>query len=869
MKKIEIFIGVFLCWHTILCLAMDPDQLPPIKRRAIVTQNGSQACQHQVTDQSLAVSATLNELMHRKIAISDQVKLLLACATGRSSVDIDTSLLGKICLDSKLLHKLMFFLPFCSCRNLSRINMRMHKRIIEDSNNSTILIAKKLIDDFVDPITYALTVAEGSSVVRLYGFSLNTAELVNYLLSQGCPIARTNLKKLTLISSPWEFPEARCQLHIPDGINMSPEQRFVCKKWLMIEKDQHDSVQTLWEKVHSIVTKNPETPLSIAISHQAVTKDLCLGLDGLKNLIVSLKFYSCQFLNKEETIAQLALLPLLQEIELHDTTFGPLHELFPEEICSCQKLIALMIKSRTELKMKVPKALQTMRNLDILLLDLDPMVETQIDFAERSDCYQHSPHSPRLMSTTANLISLGRINPHMLGFWGNLIGTLNHLDKLEGLGGNHLPFHQLIRLKNLRSLVLFAGDSCVGITQDNYNKILMACRVLKHLEFIDLAHIWSISRERLGGLLSIPYLKLRCCFGDSCHDMENLFTLSNLVKSEKQLIEHIELLNSQVQTPFFREILKLYPEFYSNLLMLSKKIPEYDLLTKFWRRNNITLTDLKKCPKDDPQEFIKIISVIKDNMDVFNKLLQLKSLLTPDGLGATDTQFMAIFSDLLNLGFAKALKKGDMPTLLTALNQGADPSKLDAIAHVANGMHDGTFDPNNPHIIQLIRLILEHGANPFTKIDNNSYNLERIFAYYPHIFQQDLLHMVAGNCGTLSDVLTLYTEIQAYDRRIDNLAQAIAQIGFHCPTCPVHSQTFNNACSLIDRIHRVLSPRLDDQCVCIDRQQYPSIHDLELLSTHKDDVHTSMAQLPGLFADLEHLYGELTSITPECWKFMD
>ena len=278
-------------------------------------------------------------------------------------------------LASEAYARILSFLPYQDCRNLAATCKTMRGSVLSNPVHSVNLVAERLRTEYVDPIVRVLLIAEGDPMVKLYGFEVSTAAVVNRLLSLGESIIKVNA------SSAHEYHEfplnhrlhgypttiGTQQLIIPQGVEFTEEETMMCKQWIELEnKKSTEKIDEFINRVKEAERLNPKTPLKITISYETVTADNLKLLSTScwpeleQSPIFSIEFVDCTFPNG---IGSISILKELRELILRTDDPNP----FPDELCLLTNLKSLKINCFENL-IVVPIHINSLSNLAILRL---------------------------------------------------------------------------------------------------------------------------------------------------------------------------------------------------------------------------------------------------------------------------------------------------------------------------------------------------------------------------------------------------------------------------------------------------------------------------------------------------------------------
>lgn len=300
--------------------------------------------------QSLAPSATRRRLPQQPqqpLAVQPP----LAAATSLFHLDNDTKT------------NIWQRLPFDSCYALAGSCKELRNLIIGNPDNLPILAAKKLKDDYVDPIARVLSMANGKPQVTLYKKTLPTALVINQLLQEGEDIIR-----VTGTADSQSNPiKVWLDLSIPEGVHFTQEQLLMCKSCQYIQLrpplglDYFKFLQGLSHEYER------NMPIKATLTNQTINTEYIEQL--CKYPIFSIHFNCCQF---PDGLKQISQLTQLRELIITDrSNLEPNDTLFPPELCTLPQLKALKIYGFDK-SIIVPAEIGNMHNLAILNLTIQP-----------------------------------------------------------------------------------------------------------------------------------------------------------------------------------------------------------------------------------------------------------------------------------------------------------------------------------------------------------------------------------------------------------------------------------------------------------------------------------------------------------------
>lgn len=510
-------------------------------------------------------------------------------------------------VNDDILQRIMSMLPLDGCRNLSCVCKQLRTRIMTTPALLASFIAQKLIDTYIDPITYVLHMAEGKPEVKLYGFTLNTATIINILKRQNCKIH----KSIDKITEPWwerfYYMEA---LTIPKGITLTKQQQAICNKYQEISL-QGNSLQEIVEEIKKAQDENPQSLLKIDMLDRKITPELCQALANFPIISISLINCQCEDFEAKEIFDQLKSLDLLQELRLRNVTFGSNREIFPKELCALEQLTLLDLKSQESIQ--IPAEIGSMPNLNMLILE----AYGDIDFPQTSTPLQHCP---QFIYTRARKTSLGNINPKVFCSQGFITGSFEHMDNLIVLGGSDIPADQLKNLKNLRKIVFLNDDrGFFDLTsKKNMADVIEACVQLKNVEHLNLTSVdWSLYRNLFEKLLKADHIKTINLDNVAIprRQLKEFIQLGNFIADNQQFINKIKGLIVSLPTETIKDFLVHHSKLAEALQTFQQEISLYLNMAQIWKKrviNHKAISELASF-SDNPQKSLDMFHYLKNN----------------------------------------------------------------------------------------------------------------------------------------------------------------------------------------------------------------------------------------------------------------
>ena len=277
-------------------------------------------------------------------------------------------------------------------------------------------------------------------------------------------------------------------------------------------------------------------------------------------------------------------------------------------------------------------------------------------------------------------------------------------------------------------------------------------------------------------------------------------------------------------------------------------------------RNRVVQAALGKLfTNDNPDSFREIklalpfipciATAISSSFDSNDSLEQLAATLDPllrqlfvqiqDPAAPSDDYISAyahtIINSYLTEKYENALMNANFEELSLALRKQINPNKFYAIDFIVKELKNNPQYCSLSKMRDIAKLLLEHGANPFTKEDGTSYDLENYLNLFPECTRWKELEFISGNKGILHDLIEDFEQLKKQQQSIDQLFETI---GFQ------KRDRYTNRSYLCDGLEDIFGPFY--QYLCELRDILPltelSIQQLEKLAPRIKQLKTFIEQ---------------------------